>query len=281
VRIDAGIVEGDSISPYYDPMVAKVIAHGQDRNEAIRRLMVALEDTPLLGINNNGRFLRDLVHHESFRAARMHTALLDEWSASGQPPLQRPQPTEEDWLLAAALFGGSAGWRSLSVSAHSLTLSCMEQHRTVRVEAGATGVKVGAGDTATNIAIAPETEGILRYTIDGLTRRATVHRSALALHISRDSCVFVFTEVSPFPASADSNDPRLARAAVAGTVARISVADGERVSAGQTLLVIEAMKMEMRVTAAANGTVARIHAAIGEQVAAGSVLVELTIEETT
>jgi geranyl-CoA carboxylase alpha subunit len=63
VRIDAGIAEGGEVTPYYDPMVAKVIAHGRDRDDAIRRLRAALEDAPLLGLRNNGRFLRDLLDH--------------------------------------------------------------------------------------------------------------------------------------------------------------------------------------------------------------------------
>ncbi|MCB1975059.1 MAG: carbamoyl-phosphate synthase subunit L, partial [Burkholderiaceae bacterium] len=60
VRIDAGIQEGGEITPWYDPMVAKLIAHGRDRSDAIRRLMAALEDSPLLGVQSNARFLRDL-----------------------------------------------------------------------------------------------------------------------------------------------------------------------------------------------------------------------------
>jgi geranyl-CoA carboxylase alpha subunit len=79
IRIDAGIAEGGMVTPFYDPMLAKVIAHGRDRDDAIRRLTGALEDAPLLGGTNNGRFLRDLLDHESFRSATMHTALLDEW----------------------------------------------------------------------------------------------------------------------------------------------------------------------------------------------------------
>ena len=61
VRIDDGIVEGGMVPPFYDPLVAKIIAHGKDRNEAIRRLRVALAHAPLLGLRNNGRFLSDLV----------------------------------------------------------------------------------------------------------------------------------------------------------------------------------------------------------------------------
>jgi geranyl-CoA carboxylase alpha subunit len=62
-------------------MLAKVIAHGRNRDDAIRRLIAALGDAPLLGVANNGRFLRDLLDHERFRSATMHTALLDDWAA--------------------------------------------------------------------------------------------------------------------------------------------------------------------------------------------------------
>jgi geranyl-CoA carboxylase alpha subunit len=111
LRIDAGIVEGGKVTPFYDPMLAKVIAHGRNRDDAIRRLIAALEDAPLLGPATNGRFLRDLLDHESFRGATMHTTLLDEWLESGEPILQRPRP-EEDWQLAAAVFAGTPGWRA-------------------------------------------------------------------------------------------------------------------------------------------------------------------------
>jgi hypothetical protein len=135
VRIDAGIVEGGKVTPHYDPMLAKVIAHGRNRDDAIRRLIAALEDAPLLGVANNGRFLRDLLDHERFRGATMHTALLDEWAAADEPILQAPRPTEEDWQLAAALFAGPPGWRSDSVASFALTLACGEENRTLEVGA--------------------------------------------------------------------------------------------------------------------------------------------------
>ena len=97
VRIDAGIQEGGEISPWYDPMVAKLIAHGRDRNDAIRRLMAALEDSPLLGVRNNARFLRDLLDHPDFRAARMHTATIDQWMQDGAALLKAPQADGATW----------------------------------------------------------------------------------------------------------------------------------------------------------------------------------------
>jgi geranyl-CoA carboxylase alpha subunit len=133
IRIDAGIAAGGTVTPFYDPMVAKVIAHGRNRDDAIRRLMAALEDTPLLGPATNGRFLRDLLDHHSFRSGTMHTTLLDDWFDSGDAILQRPRPGEADWQLAAALFAGDPGWRASSVAAFDLTLTCGEETRKVKV----------------------------------------------------------------------------------------------------------------------------------------------------
>ncbi len=280
LRIDSGIAQGGAVTPFYDPMVAKVIAHGRDRADAIRRLMAALEDVPLLGLATNGRFLRDLIDHDSFRGATMHTTLLDEWVVSGEPILQRPQPSAADWLLAAAVFAGEPGWRAAGVAAFDLTLSCGGETRTLRIESAGGAARVGAGDAATQVQLQPEANGQLRYTLDGVTRHAILHRDGGTLHLAREAAVFVFSEGSPFPKAETTHDPRIARAAVAGTVARIDVAAGDTVAAGQTLAVIEAMKMEMRVTASAAGTIAVLRVLVGHQVEAGAILVELTIEET-
>jgi geranyl-CoA carboxylase alpha subunit len=268
VRVDSGIGEGGKVTPYYDPMLAKVIAHGRDRNDAIRHLIAALEDAPLLGVANNGRFLRDLLDHERFRGATMHTALLDEWSATDETILQQPQPTEADWQLAAALFAGKPGWRPASVADFELTLSCGDELR-----------RVGAGTTA--IDWNADANGHLCYTEDGITRHATMHRDGDTLYLARDAAVFVFREASPLPAAENRDDPAIARAAVAGTVARLEVGAGDTVIAGQTLAVIEAMKMEMRVTAGAAGIVAAVRVRAGAQVEAGAILVELKLEEST
>ena len=268
IRIDAGIAEGGLVTPFYDPMVAKLIAHGRNRDDAIRRLRAALEDAPLLGPATNSRFLRDLLDHEDFSSATMHTTLLDEWFEKGEAILQRPRPEESDWQLAAALFAGDPGWRAGSAASFDLTLTCCDETRIIR-----------AGDAGTEFQLQPIEHGRLRYTQNGLTRHAVVHRDGDTLRLVRDAAVFSFHEASPFPVAASSHDPRSARATVAGTVSRIEVATSDAVAAGQTLAVIEAMKMEMRVTASAAGTVTAIRILPGQQVAAGAVLVELSIEE--
>ena len=268
VRIDAGIVEGGKVTPHYDPMLAKVIAHGRNRDDAIRRLIAALEDAPLLGVANNGRFLRDLLDHERFRGATMHTALLDAWAAADEPILQAPRPTEEDWQLAAALFAGRPGWRSDSVASFALTLACGDENRTLEVGARSTAIEWNL-----------DAHGSLHYTQHGIIRHAIMHRDGDTLHLARDAAVFVFREASPLPAAESRDDPAIARASVAGTVTRLEVGAGDTVIAGQTLAVIEAMKMEMRVTASAAGTVTAIRVLAGRQVVAGAILMELDIED--
>ena len=119
VRIDSGIAEGGQVTPFYDAMVAKLIAHGRDRTDAIRRLTAAIEDAPLVGLRNNGRFLRDLLAHPAFREARMHTTLIDDWATQGEPLLVAPTISDSTWRLAAAVLatrdGGSR--RPASVAA--------------------------------------------------------------------------------------------------------------------------------------------------------------------
>jgi len=281
VRIDDGIEEGSEISPFYDPMVAKVIVHGRDRNDAIRRLRAALENAPLLGLRNNGRFLADLLNHPAFRAAAMTTTLIDQWQAHGEPLLQRPLPDDTVWCLAAAAFAlqNGAGWRADSVAAFDLPLRCDETARTLRVNPDRQGqVSVLLDGQTRRIRIVHFKEGELRFEMEGVTRRAVAVMHQGALHMAMDGASFVFTDVSPFPEKDASQDPTKAHAPVAGKVTQIQLAVGQRVEAGQALVCVEAMKMEMWLSAQAAGTVVALHVQVGEQVASGDLLVEMELE---
>jgi geranyl-CoA carboxylase alpha subunit len=268
VRVDDGLAEGGEVTPYYDAMVAKFVAHGRDRADAVRRLVRALERSPLVGPANNGRFLRDLLRHERFATATMTTALLDEWTASGSEPLlQRPAPPDEAWRIAAALragAGSAAGQRPASVAAFDLTLVCAGERRTLR--APPEGVHVLDWH-----------DGTLRCEVDGVQRRLTAVPDGATLHLVIDGAVFRFGEPSPYPATESGADPLRARAPVAGVVTRVAVAVGDAVVAGQPLVCVEAMKMEMWLHAAAAGTVSAVHALEQASVTAGALLVELEI----
>jgi geranyl-CoA carboxylase alpha subunit len=264
IRIDHGIAEGSEVTPYYDAMVAKFIAHGSDRADAIRRLTRALEQVPLLGIANNGRFLRDLLQHADFAGAAMTTTRLDDWAAHGEALLQRPAPPEEAWVLAAALLAGDAGQRPASVAQFDLTLHCQGEQRTLRAP-------------PRGLQMQDFSDGHVRWQQGGVMRRASATLEPLRVQIALDGAVFTFTEASAWPARESAVDPRRARAPVAGVVAQVSVAVGQMVEAGQPLVCVEAMKMEMWLNAAAAGTVKTVNVKPKDPVAAGAVLVELEI----
>jgi geranyl-CoA carboxylase alpha subunit len=284
VRIDAGIREGGEVTPYYDPMVAKLIAHGRDRTDAIRRLMAALDDAPLLGLRHNARFLRDLLDHPAFREARMHTTLIDQWQQAGEPLLQRPQPDALAWALAAAaLAAGEGGARrpdSVATWGTTLVLAGGSEQRAVRVRPHGAQVQVQlAGAEGFTFDAVRWQDERLTWRQGGVQRSAVCQMQGGQVTLALGATVHQFAELSPFPQNDPALDPRKLRSPVAGTVCAVAVAVGEQVSAGQPLLCVEAMKMEMWLHARASGTVSALHAQIKDSVAAGSVLAEIDITE--
>ena len=282
VRLDSGIAEGSTVSPWYDPLLAKVIAHGRDRDEAIRRLRAALARMPLLGLRHNGGFLRDLLDHPAFRHARMHTALLDQWLSNGEPLLLRPVPDDAAWCVAAAALVRRQGssWRPGSVAAFDLTLRCGEQTQTLRVHSLATGeLHLTLGGTLHVLRHVSVNDNAVSYELDSVKHRLDLAWSGFELHIAMPEASFVFSEVSPFPRADAAFDAALARAPVAGRVSRVQVAVGDAVVAGQQMVCVEAMKMDMWLTARAPGRVRALHTMLGEQVVLAAVLVELDLDD--
>ena len=284
VRIDSGIQEGGQISPYYDPLVAKLIAHGRDRNDAIRRLTALLDDASLLGVRNNAGFLRDLLDHPAFREAAMHTALIDQWLLEGEPLLQRPEPDAMTWALAAAALAAqnTGVHRPASVAGWGLTLTepRSKECRALRVEPHGEEVTVTLNDDQVfEFDSAQLHEHTLSYVLGGVQRHCACLVRDGSVTLAMGATVYEFNEVPAYPHTNQALDPRQLRSPVAGTVSAIAVAVGDTVSAGQPLLCVEAMKMEMWLTARSDGTVLAVHAQLQGSVAAGSVLAEIDIAQ--
>jgi acetyl/propionyl-CoA carboxylase alpha subunit len=277
VRIDSGIAEGGSVTPFYDAMVAKVIAHGRDRSDAIRRLAAAVDDAPLVGLRNNGRFLCDLLQHADFRDSRMNTATLDQWADDRDCLLEMPAIPASSWTLAAAMFAApkGAGWRPPSVAAWDLTLLALGERRRLRVLPRGGQVEVTEAGATTTVTILSWLDHEVRYLENGVQRTAICVAEGDALHIVQDRVSMVVREASPWPTDSEPSDPRFARAPVAGTVAVIGVAPGDVIVVGQQLVCVEAMKMEMWLTARTAGTVGAVHVELRQSVEAGAVLVEI------
>ena len=283
MRIDHGMAEGDLVSPFYDAMVAKLIAHGRDRDDAIRRLRAALQDAPLLGLRTNRRFLADLLDHAAFRGATMTTTLIDEWVEQGALIAQRPQPGAEAWCVAAAAWvvRDGTGWRADSVAAYDIELHCEGETQRLRARPERDGrVQVTHRERGYEVAVLEFVPGRLRYRFDGVQRRAVALCRGNELHLALAGASFVFSEPSALVKADAGVDTRRLRAPVAGVMTQVLVQPGEVVAAGQPLVCVEAMKMEMWLNAVAASTLLTLHVRVGEQVAAGAVLAELDPKES-
>jgi len=284
VRIDAGVTSGSVVTPFYDAMIAKVVAHGTTRDEAVRRLRRALADSTLFGVRTNARFLCDLLASDEFRRAELHTSLLDEWTSERRPLLVRPLPTSELWTLAFALLSRAeqtTALRARSVSSFTVSLVCDAQTRSARVSRTGELFVCELDGVSASLTIDALTEHDVRYTYEGVRRVRRFLRAEGEVQLAADGGVFVFSEPSALSSASEQSDPRRVLSPLAGTLLRVVVQVGSSVQAGALLMVVEAMKMEVKVLAGCAGTVSALHRSAGDQVAASELLGELVPEPAT
>jgi geranyl-CoA carboxylase alpha subunit len=277
VRIDSGISEGGEVTPYYDSMVAKIIAHGATRADAIRRLTAAIAANPLFGPATNAKFLTDLLQTPEFVGAKMHTAMIDEWAEQSAAILARPMPAPSTVALAAAIFAGlEQKFRNRGAAEYSMALETAGRPISLHVKTERDAVTVSYNGIATKIRIISVGERI-RFERDGILGHATAMRVGGTLYLSADGMVNLFTEPSPFAGAEKESDPSRILAPVSGTLLSI-LPQGSTVAAGDIVAVIEAMKIETRIEAAAAATIQHVHAAAGTQVSAKTLLAELSLQ---
>ncbi|MBA3876879.1 MAG: hypothetical protein C0498_08070 [Anaerolinea sp.] len=253
IRVDSGIDEGDEVTGRFDPMLAKVIAHGADREEALDRLAAALDATVVLGLTTNLRFLRWLVREPLVRNGQARIDTLDQiW-----PPddwASRAAIPDVAWASAARALGGG-GWR-LNAPARSRLLADDRSERVVELELGHTA----GARTATElpaIAVAEETAYV---DVGGLS---VGFRLAPPPDVDRAARAAV---------AHHAGGPAEVTAPMPGSVLAVHVAVGVTIDAGDPIVTIEAMKMEHVVVAPFTGTVAELRITPAEQVARGQVL---------
>jgi acetyl-CoA/propionyl-CoA carboxylase biotin carboxyl carrier protein len=292
IRVDSGIAAGGVVGSDYDPMLAKVIAHGADRAEALRLLDAALRDTVLLGLDTNIGFLRALLADPDVRAGNLDTGLvgrrLAEWTAADLP---------SDVLVAAAAhallalepagsvvdpFDVPGGWRvgepawmtwRMTVGGHDPV--------GVRIRGRAAAAEVVIGDAEPVPCAARRDGDALVVTVDGATRRYACALDGETLWLGRDGLAWGIREQAPLDAAsaaeAGAGGPVLSP--MPGTVTAVEVADGQPVDAGARLVVVEAMKMEHVLTAPVAGVVRELRARPGDTVAKDAVLLVVEPEE--
>jgi acetyl-CoA/propionyl-CoA carboxylase biotin carboxyl carrier protein len=283
VRVDAGISPGTAVTSDYDPMLAKVIAWGEDRQTALRRLDAALAGTTILGVTTNIAFLRALLADPDVRAGNLDTTLAERVAAPRQeaPPevlaaaaLARliSRPVSDPWDIPD-------GWR---VGGHAWTtfrFRTGDGHETVRVRA-LSEVAVGDAEPVRASASFGGTDLFLSY--DGRAVQFAHATGGKTTWLGRDGHAWALTEETAAPlrgGQAGAADGTV-RSPMPGTVLAVRVTAGQRVSAGQPLVVVEAMKMEHAVTAPVDGVVTELAAKPGQQVQMDEALAVIERQES-
>ncbi|MFN3938547.1 MAG: acetyl/propionyl/methylcrotonyl-CoA carboxylase subunit alpha [Gemmobacter sp.] len=275
VRADSGVRTGDSISPWYDPMIAKVIVHGPTRTAALRRLERALSQTEVAGTVTNLAFLSALARHEGFGAGEVDTGLIArdlDQLLRDRPP--GPEVTVGAVLAAAGLWDGIqplAGFALWQPLARGVVLRRGEETVEARLRIdGADAATVTLGDGRHRA----ERRGG-DWWIDGRKAGLRVVRQGDAVHVFRDGCT-TFRIPDPLDRTAAAGaGGNLTLSPMPGLVKAVFVTAGQAVVQGERLAVLEAMKMEHVLTAGRDGTVAEVLVAAGDQVEAGAALIRL------
>ncbi len=284
LRTDHGIASGWTVSPFYDPMLAKVIAYGATREEARRRLVAGLDDTLLLGLADNKSFLVTMLNHPVFAAGDATTGFIGANFPPRSDATKRATPSVRVKALAAVLFGRRGAGPS-AVTAH--------WHST---GAAQTPLKLGVGETLTNATVATlgddfavridgvdhetailsETGDTIRFLCDGVQSTARVFADGDTLHIATDGGCFVIRDASleTSRAGAKAGEAKML-APMNGRIVSVLAKAGETVSKGQRVVILEAMKMQHEIVAPRDGALASVNVAEGDQVATRQVLAAL------
>jgi 3-methylcrotonyl-CoA carboxylase alpha subunit len=289
VRIDDGVRQGDTISPFYDSMVAKLIVHGQTREEALARLDEALAQTRIVGLNTNVQFLRYVVRSPSFAQANLDTALIPREEAV----LFRQEPVGLAMAAAAAIaqtlltekaaegsdpFSRRDGWQTHGVTVRPFEFDFHGEHsKAALTYLHGGGLHLAVGDLSAPLVFAPGEKGIdLQFA--GQRLSATVYTQGEVDHVFTANGATQITAIDLLAHAGESpSEGGRLTAPMPGKILSFLVKAGDQVSKGQPLAVMEAMKMEHTIAAPADGVVEELMYAPGDQVTEGSALLKITV----
>ncbi|WP_186109250.1 acetyl/propionyl/methylcrotonyl-CoA carboxylase subunit alpha [Burkholderia gladioli] len=307
VRVDSGVREGDAITPFYDPMIAKLIVHGADRAEALKRMARALRDCEAVGLSTNVAFLQRIVASEPFATADLDTGLIERnhetlFAARPLAPvavaLACAALLAREGATAAAADKGKGGIGSMTAQAASpwgalgnwrlngdyrrkldWQLPERDTALAVRYEHGAHGgasLAIGEDEALAFSWAAGATPLDLVVTIGGERGAGRVVADGDNFHVFVDGTAESFVWENPLAHAGDAEHSggRLT-APMPGKVIEVLVEAGQKVEAGAPLIVMEAMKMEHTIGAPSAGVVAEVLYAVGDQVADGAQLITL------
>ena len=289
VRVDSGVEEGGEISMFYDPMIAKLIAYGADRNEAIARLATALDDYEVRGIQSNRQFLSAVLENETYQSGDITTGFI---ASEFEDGFVVQQPTGDDYQMMVGL-AVSAVWRNqerLHMNSADKEFISVDnegmQTQITLLDVTDTDITMKIGDSEVTLAV-NAVEGLNKFTyqsqevavqmmIDGhhVTMTKGAQRLQLVIYPSRVAPYLAYMPVKDESAGADE-----VLAPMPGLLTQLMVKVGDSVQKGQNVAVIEAMKMENLLVAEASGTVKEIKADVGQNLNVEDLILTLNLDD--
>ena len=299
LRIETGVTAGDRVSPFYDPMLAKIVAWGPDRAAALRRLRAALDETEIVGPATNLEFLATVLRHDAYQDGAVATSFVEanaaELLAPAPPPDDRALAIACLWLLCrqrrdmAATAAASTdphspwhrfdGWRLNDLGHQTLRLRASDEPVAIDARADGAGWRLHIGARELRGCAELADEGGLEVELDGARGRAGVVALGDQLHLFTPFGRFQVQRIDPLAiAAAEDEQGDVLTAPMPGKIVRQLIAAGDRVGRGAPLLVLEAMKMEHTIVAPGDGRVAALRYGEGDQVEEGAVLLDFEAE---
>ncbi len=287
VRIDDGVRQGDAISPFYDSMVAKLIVHGKTRQEALARLDAALAQTHIVGLQTNVQFLRYVLQTESFANANLDTALIprEEVALFHQERVGLPMAVacavaqtllNEKTLETNDPFSRRDGWQSHGVTVRRFEFEFhgeLQKAALTYLHDGA--LHLAAGDAVGVLTFAQTADGInVQFAGQRITANTYQNNDVIHIFTAQGATQIIAIDLLAHAGVAQAEGGRLT-APMPGKVVSFAVKAGDKVSKGQALAVMEAMKMEHTIAAPLDGVVEELLYAPGDQVAEGAELLKL------
>ncbi|MGO9390044.1 acetyl/propionyl/methylcrotonyl-CoA carboxylase subunit alpha [Rhodoblastus sp.] len=296
VRVDAGADQGDSISPYYDPMIAKLIVHDENREKALLRMRRALVEFEIVGVATNVEFLSRLFACPAFVEAELDTGLIERERAFLFPEEQAP-PDEVFFIAALAVLVSEAdleranppagndlrspwnardGWRLNLADPRILVFEQGGQRVEVAIAYRGKHFDLSLAGGGISVAKARrEADGRLELDLDGVVQRVTAIATGACWRIFCAGRSWAVTHVDPLETRrAEAASHGGLTAPMPGRVIALLTEAGARVEKGAPLMILEAMKMEHRIAAPSEGAVRRFFFAVGDQVTEGAELLE-------
>ncbi|WP_286267339.1 acetyl/propionyl/methylcrotonyl-CoA carboxylase subunit alpha [Thalassotalea atypica] len=291
IRVDHGIRKGQTISPHYDPMLAKVITFGQNRAEARRKLVCAVEDTVLMGVNNNKRFLINILKHKVFAQGEATTAFIEQ-HFSDDVSLHKAQLPLKNLAIATILMheqtskkitpshellrwhnGFSAPWQyTLTDGSDNYSLKLI-----VDGDNGSPTYTVISNNNNIVIERVEIRENQMKFLHNNVLESLPFVFHEQALFIDSDVGNICLENITHAPVCAEEKAGNgNIKAPMDGAIVDVMVGPGQQITKGENILVLEAMKMEHTIKADVDGVIASIHTSSGEQVKNKQLLVTIT-----